>query len=112
LLLLSLLLEGPPAIGAGLAQAGALTWASVAYQSFANTMFGYALWGWLLARYPAATVAPLSLLVPIFGFSTSALVLGESLPLWKLGAGALVLGGLAVNVLYPRLKIALAPPAS
>ncbi|HEX2758877.1 MAG TPA: EamA family transporter [Rhizomicrobium sp.] len=112
LLLLSLLFDGLPAIATGVAQASAVTWASVAYQSLANTMFGYAVWGWLLARYPAATVAPLSLLVPIFGFSTSALVLGESLPAWKLGAGALVLGGLAINILWPRIKIAMAPPVS
>jgi O-acetylserine/cysteine efflux transporter len=112
LLLLSLLFDGWPAIAAGLERAGPLTWASVAYQSLANTMFGYAVWGWLLARHPAATVAPLSLLVPIFGFSTSALVLGEDLPGWKLAAGALVLGGLAINLLWPRIKIALAPPAS
>ena len=112
LLALSLLLDGWPAILAGLERAGPVTWASVAYQSLANTMFGYAVWGWLLARHPAATVAPLSLLVPIFGFSTSALVLGEDFPAWKLAAGALVLGGLAINILWPRIKIALAPPAS
>jgi O-acetylserine/cysteine efflux transporter len=42
--------------------------------------------------------------VPVFGFATSALVLGEPLPLWKLGAAALVLSGLALNLLWPRLK--------
>ncbi len=41
-------------------------------------MFGYGVWAWLLARYPAATVAPLSLLVPVFGFAASALILGET----------------------------------
>jgi O-acetylserine/cysteine efflux transporter len=75
----------------------------VAYQSVANTMFGYGVWGWLLARHPAATVAPLSLLVPVFGFSVSALVLGEAFPAWKLVAFALVLGGLAFNLLWPRI---------
>jgi O-acetylserine/cysteine efflux transporter len=48
-------------------------------------------------------VAPLSLLVPVFGFAVSALVLGEALPGWKLAAGALVLGGLAFNLLWPRI---------
>jgi O-acetylserine/cysteine efflux transporter len=99
----ALLLDGWPAIAAGLSRATPATWAAVAYQSVANTMFGYGVWGWLLARYPAATVAPLSLLVPVFGFAVSALVLGEALPAWKLVAGALVLGGLAFNLLWPRI---------
>ena len=34
--------------------------------------------------------------------------LGEALPGWKLGAGALVLSGLAVIVLWPRLQTKLA----
>jgi O-acetylserine/cysteine efflux transporter len=103
LLALALLVDGWPAIQAGLRQAGWVAWSSLAYQSVANSMFGYAVWGWLLARYPAATVAPLSLLVPVFGFTVSALVLGEAFPLWKLAAFALVLGGLAFNLLWPRI---------
>lgn len=112
LLIMALIFDGLPAITAGLANATWVGWSSVAYQTLANSMFGYAVWGWLLARYPAATVAPMSLLVPIFGFATSALVLGEELQDWKLAAAALVLGGLALNLLWPRLKIALAPPVS
>jgi O-acetylserine/cysteine efflux transporter len=102
LLALSLLLEGPHAIAAGLEHAGWGTWATVLWQSAGNTMFGYACWAWLLSRYPAATVAPLSLLVPIFGFTASAAILGEPLPLWKIGATALIMAGLAVNLLWTR----------
>ena len=112
LLALSLVFDGWPAIAASLSQASWTAWGAVAYQTIANAMFGYTVWGFLLARYPAATVAPLSLLVPIFGFATSALVLGEELQDWKLLAGALVLGGLAFNLLYPRIRIALARPAA
>ena len=78
---LSLLLEGPAAIAAGLARATPLTWAAVLWQSVGNTMFGYACWAWLLSRYPAATIAPVSLLVPVFGFAASALLLHEPMPL-------------------------------
>jgi len=103
LLILSLLLEGPAAIAAGVARAGWITWAAVVWQSVGNTMFGYACWGWLLSRYPTATVAPMSLLVPIFGFGASALLLGEPLPPWKIGATLLIMAGLAVNLLWrPR----------
>jgi O-acetylserine/cysteine efflux transporter len=100
LLGLSLLLEGPAAITAGVERMTWVTWIAVLWQSAGNTMFGYACWAWLLSRYPAATVAPLSLLVPVFGFAASALILGEPLPAWKIGATALIMAGLAVNMLW------------
>jgi O-acetylserine/cysteine efflux transporter len=103
LALLSLLLEGPQAISQGLAAAGPGVWAAVLWQSLGNTLFGYGAWAWLLARHPAATVTPMALLVPVFGMGASAFLLAEPLPAWKLGAAALVLAGLALNVLWPRV---------
>jgi O-acetylserine/cysteine efflux transporter len=111
----SLLLEGWPAIRDGLANATPSTWAAVFYQSAANALFGYAVWGWLLGRYPAATVAPMSLLVPVFGMATAYVWLDEPLHDWKLIAAALVLSGLALNLLWPRfaaLRGARTPPAA
>jgi O-acetylserine/cysteine efflux transporter len=102
LLALSFLFEGWPAIATGLSHLDGPVLAAVVWQSAANTMFGYSLWAWLLARHPAATISPTALLVPVFGMSASALLLGESLQPWKLGAAALVLGGLAVNFFWPR----------
>ncbi len=102
LYLLSLWREGWPAIIAGLGHATLATWAVVLWQSVGNTMFGYGCWAWLLARYPAATVSPFSLLVPVFGFAASALLLGEPLEGWKIGAGLLVVGGLALNLFWVR----------
>jgi O-acetylserine/cysteine efflux transporter len=107
LLLLSLLLEGPAAIARGLHHATFVTWAAVLWQSVGNTMFGYTCWAWLLSRYPAATVAPMSLLVPVFGFATSAAILGEPLPLWKIGATLLIMAGLALNLLWRPRKAAI-----
>jgi len=104
LLLLSLLFEGPHAIAQGLRQADAAAWAAVLWQSAGNTLFGYVAWGWLLARHPAATITPMALLVPVFGIGASALLLDEPLPGWKLGASALVLGGLALNLLWPHAR--------
>jgi O-acetylserine/cysteine efflux transporter len=108
LLALSWLLEGPQAMAAGLAGAGTGVWAAVLWQALGNSLYGYGVWNWLLARHPAATVTPLALLVPVFGISASALALGEPLPAWKLGAGALVLLGLVVIVLWPRARAWLA----
>ena len=104
LALLSLWLEGWPAVQASLAQASWGAWAAVLWQSAANVIFGYGAWAWLLARHPAISVTPLALLVPVVGMTASSLWLGEDMPAWKLLAAALVLAGLALNVLWPRLK--------
>ena len=103
LIVLSLWLEGWPAVRTGLLAASWSTWAAVAWQSVGNTLFGYGVWAWLLARYPAASVTPLALLVPVFGMSASAWWLAEPLPGWKILAALLVMGGLALNVLWPRV---------
>jgi O-acetylserine/cysteine efflux transporter len=111
LLVLSLLQEGPTAMAQGLAHAGWGTWAAVVWQSLGNTLFGYGAWAWLMARYPAATVSPMALLVPVFGMGASVLLLSEALPGWKLGAAVLVIGGLAINLLAPKFVSARAPRA-
>ncbi|MBX7248713.1 MAG: EamA family transporter [Caulobacteraceae bacterium] len=104
LIVLTLVFEGWPAVREGLMRADLMTWGAVLWQSVGNTMFGFAAWGWLLARHPAAVVTPAALLVPVFGMSASALLLAEPLPGWKLLAALLVLAGLAVIVVYPRLR--------
>lgn len=103
LLALALAFEGPKAIMGGIRDADLTTWAAVAWQALGNTMFGYGVWGWMLARYPAATIAPLALLVPIFGLTASAALLGEPMQDWKMAAALLVMSGLALGVLWPRL---------
>ena len=105
---LSWWLEGQAVMAVSVMQAGANIWVCVVWQAVGNTLFGYGAWNWLLSRHPAATVTPLAMLVPVCGMAASALALGETLPLWKLAAGALVLCGLAVIVLWPRLRARLA----
>jgi O-acetylserine/cysteine efflux transporter len=98
---LSLWVEGWDALAAGVQGADMGAWAAVAWQAWGNSIFGYAAWGWLLSRYSAATITPMALLVPVFGMGSSAWWLGETLPAWKLGAAALVISGLALNLLWP-----------
>jgi O-acetylserine/cysteine efflux transporter len=102
--LASLLFEGPAVIAHSLSQVGTAAMVSVAYTVYLSTLVAYSLWSWLLARHPATTVTPFALLVPVFGMLSSAVVLGEPLPAWKLAAAALVLAGLALNVFGPRLQ--------
>lgn len=106
LMALALLVDGPDQIVAGLAASDIGTWGAVLWQSVGNTLFGYGVWSWLLARHPAGRVVPMALLVPVFGMGSAAALLGEPLPAWKLVAAALVLAGLAINLLGPRLLLA------
>ena len=76
---LSLAVEGPARIAEGLASATWLSVGSLAYIVVVSTIFGYAAWGHLLKLYPAATAAPFSLLVPVSGTLSAALILGEIL---------------------------------
>jgi O-acetylserine/cysteine efflux transporter len=102
LLLVSLLLDGPAAVTAALA---GLDWTgigAVLYIGLGATIVGFGLWGRLLGRYPAAVVAPFSLLVPVFGMSAGAILLGEPLGPMRLLAAGLILAGLAILVLPAR----------
>jgi O-acetylserine/cysteine efflux transporter len=99
LLGLSLLTEGP---SRDLAALRALDWQGagvVLYVAWITTVFGFGAWGWLLHRHPASTVAPFSLLVPVFGMSSAALFLGESVSPLRWGATALLVGGVALTSL-------------
>ncbi|MCX7562402.1 EamA family transporter [Xanthomonadaceae bacterium XH05] len=104
LLIASFWLEGAPAITSAVMHASWPAWGTAVWQGVANTLFGYGVWNWLLARHPATTVAPLSLLVPVVAMLSSAIVLGETLPAWKVEAAALLLAGLAVITLWPRWR--------
>ena len=104
LLALSFWLDGWPAMRAGLQAANGWTWLAVLWQSVGNSMLGYGAWAWLLGRYPAASVSPFALTVPIFGMATSVLVFHEPMPAWKLIAVGLVLGGLGLNLAWPRAQ--------
>jgi len=85
----------------------ALTWGAalaLGYNAWPVSLIGFALWNWLMRHYPATTVAPFSLLVPLFGFAGSALFLGEPLQPWKWEAAALILTGLGLSQIRPRPK--------
>ena len=105
LTLLSLLLEGFDAWLAVWESPSWISAGSLVYLSFCATLLGYALWGKLLSRYPAATVSPLALLVPLVGLSSSAVFLDETLTLWQIIGALLVMTGLATHVLGGRISM-------
>jgi O-acetylserine/cysteine efflux transporter len=102
LVFLSLAIDGPDVIAAALAQWDWSGLGSVLYLGLLATVVGFGIWGQLLKLYPAGLVAPFSLLVPVFGVLSSALVFGERFgPARLLGMGLVVLG-LAVLALPGR----------
>lgn len=99
---LSAIVEGPqrdwdavrtatwPAIGA------------VAFTGLLATVVGFGIWGYLIRTYSASVVAPFSLLVPVFGMASAALLLDERLTPLKLVAAVLIIGGVLAGVLTRR----------
>jgi O-acetylserine/cysteine efflux transporter len=106
---LSLWLEGPALIEQSLLHIGLHSILALFYLSFVATMLGYSLWSKLLSRYPAGKVAPFSLLVPVIGLASAALLLDERLGQLQWIGGALVMAGLAINVFGPNLWRRLQP---
>lgn len=102
-LALSLWLEGPELIAQSLHTLSLDSLLVLAYLAFGATILGYGLWSRLLSRYPASQVAPFSLLVPVVGISSSALLLGERLGSLQMVGAALVMAGLLINVWGGRL---------
>lgn len=76
---------------------------SILFQVYPNTLFAYWIWNSLLKTYPVSTVAPLSLLVPIFGMLGSVMVFNESVPVSKVLAVVLIVLGLAVGLYGQRI---------
>jgi O-acetylserine/cysteine efflux transporter len=108
-LALSLVMEGPARIVASLEAISMTSVLAIVYLAFIATMLGYTLWGKLLARYPASQVAPFSLLVPIVGLASAALLLDEGLSPMQLFGAVLVMAGLVVNVFGGWLRQRLMP---
>src|SRR3954470_10550921 len=97
LLALSLLTDGPTAVGDALAGLDLRELGAIAYIAFVSTLGGFAAWSWLMRTYPAGQVASFALLVPPFGLGFSALLLGEPLGPQQILAAALVIAGVAVS---------------
>lgn len=85
---------------------------SILFQVYPNTLFGYWVWNFLLKQYPISTVAPLSLLVPVFGILGSRVIFGEEVSSVKILALLLIISGLVVGLYGHRLRSFLRQSAS
>jgi O-acetylserine/cysteine efflux transporter len=98
----ALLLDGPNVIASTLRAMDLAAWLGLAFQAWPTTLLSFGIWAWLLRRHPAVLIAPFTLLVPVVGMSCAVWLLDEPLTWWKLAGGALVLAGLALNLLASR----------
>ncbi|MGH1540226.1 MAG: EamA family transporter [Arenicella sp.] len=71
---------------------------SILFQVYPTTLLGYWVWNSLLKKYPTTSVAPLSLLVPIFGLLGSHIIFNEVIGTGKILACLLIISGLLVSL--------------
>ncbi|ACO45562.1 EamA family transporter [Deinococcus deserti] len=102
LALLAGLTSGWDTVVQALTNGGAMFWGAVLFMGLGNTVLGFGIWAALIQRHGASRVAPLSLLVPVFGMLASALVLQEAFPPGKIAGALLVLVGLLLHVFGAR----------
>jgi O-acetylserine/cysteine efflux transporter len=76
---------------------------ALVYITYLSTYFGYGYWSWLLSKYPIASIAPFALLAPIVAMIFSALIVHESIGLWKGVASLFVVAGLCLNIFNKKI---------
>ncbi|MGX8942021.1 EamA family transporter [Symbiopectobacterium sp. Eva_TO] len=103
--LCSWMFDGQEAIVASLTNMHMTTVLALGYLAFVATIMGFGIWSSLLGRYETWRVAPLTLLVPVFGMLSAALFLDEHMTLLQVAGALLIMVGLLVNVFGGRLAL-------
>ncbi|MDH2442560.1 EamA family transporter [Amnibacterium sp. CER49] len=96
LLGLSLVTEGPASDLHALLSLNLMGVLALVYVSGGATLIGFGLWYRLLSRYPADSVAPFTVLVPIVGLLSAWAVLGQAATPTDLLGAAIAVAGLVV----------------
>lgn len=100
----SWLFDGAAVMTASLANITLPTVLALCYLAYIATFVGYGIWGKLLSRYETWRVTPLSLLVPVVGIFSGALLLGERLSPQQILGALVIIVGLLVNVFGGSLR--------
>ena len=103
LFVMSYLFEDHAAIAQAVLYPSVLLVVSVAFLAWPATILGFGVWSFLLSRYPANLVSPFALLVPVFGISSGVIFLGEPFGSAAIIGSLLVMAGLVLTVLGPRI---------
>ncbi|MDQ1126408.1 drug/metabolite transporter (DMT)-like permease [Microbacterium sp. SORGH_AS 505] len=104
-LALSFVIDGPAAIGAGLAAIGPQAVISTLYTAGLCTLFAYAVFNGLLGRNPSAAVVPWILLAPVVAMASAALLRGEAPSVGEVVGGAVLVAGVLVSGIRRRQRV-------
>jgi O-acetylserine/cysteine efflux transporter len=102
LVVLTLAVYGPAEVWHSLRGLDLTAVGAIAYIGYLSTLFGFGVWGRLIARYDAGTVAPFAALAPVFAIASSALLLGERVHWYDIAGGAAILGGVLLGAVRVR----------
>jgi O-acetylserine/cysteine efflux transporter len=102
LLGLSLLTDGPAAVGHGLAHLGWHGALSTVYTAGLCSLVGYAVFNRLLSRYPSGQVVPWVLLAPVVAMASAWALLGEAPGPAELAGAVLLVAGVLIAQGTPR----------
>lgn len=97
LLLLAVMLEGTQVITELPNQFTQWTLFSVLFQAYPTTLLGYWFWNKMIMKYSVSSVAPMTLLVPVFGILGGYWFYDESIETSQIIAAVLILLGLFVG---------------
>lgn len=101
---LSLLLDGPAAVGDGIAAFGWKAALSTLYTAGLASLVGYGLFNGLLSRNPSSAVVPWILLVPPVAIGSAWALLDEVPSVAELAGGALLVLGVLVSARNYRIR--------
>jgi len=74
----------------------ATVWLSIAFLSLLCTVFAFVVWFWALQQMEASQVSSFTYLVPLFGVSSSQVILGESITLALVIGATILLSGVYI----------------
>ncbi|MBX7066003.1 MAG: EamA family transporter [Parachlamydiales bacterium] len=104
-LIASLFIEGPHEILEAFKTIDAASIGSILYLTYGSLLLGFLIWNHLIYLYPLATIAPFTLLVPVFGALSSSIAFTIPIHAKTIIAFVLVILGLSIDMFgYHRKK--------
>ena len=97
LVLLAVGVHGPEAILSLPEKLDSYVLFSAAFQAYPTTLLGYWFWNKMIVKYSVSSVAPMTLLVPVFGLLGGYLFYGEVFDSVQIAAALIILLGVAVS---------------
>jgi O-acetylserine/cysteine efflux transporter len=97
LVVLTLTVDGPAYVGKALRGLDLTALGAIGFIAWISTLVGFGLWGRLISRYGAGTVAPFAALAPVFAIAATGVFLGERVTVVDVIGGAAVLSGVLLG---------------